>query len=327
MKVFITGGSGFVGTRLLDILLEENYHVTNFDKADSNFYPDLTTVGNICDYEKLFESVEDESTIIHLAAEHRDDVKPINLYDLVNIEGTRNICRVAREKNIKKIIFTSSVAVYGFCDSNTGEDGAINPFNDYGRTKAEAEKILIDWSNESPSRSLIIIRPTVIFGERNRGNVFNLLNQINSGRFVMVGSGSNKKSMAYVGNVAAFIKEKMKAEGGLFIHNYIDKPDFDMNTLVTETKRILKKRNLPIRIPYHLGLFLGIFFDIISLIFRKPLPISSIRVKKFCSESTFSSNVVNTDFLPPNNLKDALENTINYEFIQKNKDGKVFYSE
>ena len=54
-------------------------------------------------------------------------------------------------------------------------------------------------------RSLVIIRPTVIFGEGNRGNVYNLFRQIADRRFLMFGDGENKKSMAYVGNVAEFI--------------------------------------------------------------------------------------------------------------------------
>ena len=50
------------------------------------------------------------------------------------------------------------------------------------------------------------MRPTVIFGEGNRGNVYNLLNQIANGKFMMIGSGDNQKSMSYIGNIIAFIK-------------------------------------------------------------------------------------------------------------------------
>ena len=59
---------------------------------------------------------------------------------------------------------------------------------------------------EGAYKAINILRPTVIFGERNRGNVYNLLRQISSGKFLMVGKGENKKSMAYVGNIVAFIK-------------------------------------------------------------------------------------------------------------------------
>ena len=102
---------------------------------------------------------------------------------------------VCSEKGINKIVFTSTVAVYGFAKPGTDESGVINPFNEYGQQNLKLKKnlVAIFWNN-----SLIIVRPTVIFGEGNRGNVFNLLNQIYSGQFLMVGNGRNKKSMAYV---------------------------------------------------------------------------------------------------------------------------------
>ncbi|MBL3955904.1 NAD-dependent epimerase/dehydratase family protein, partial [Bacteroides thetaiotaomicron] len=64
---------------------------------------------------------------------------------------------------------------------------------------------LQEWYDTHREWNIHILRPTVIFGEGNRGNVYNLLRQITSGRFLMVGDGENRKSMAYVGNVVAFI--------------------------------------------------------------------------------------------------------------------------
>ena len=88
------------------------------------------------------------------------------------------------------------MAVYGFAKPGIDEEGLIKPFNAYGRSKFEAEEIFREWQRNS--NELIIIRPTVIFGEGNRGNVYNLFNQIALRRFVMVGNGNNKKSLAYI---------------------------------------------------------------------------------------------------------------------------------
>ena len=115
------------------------------------------------------------------------------------------------------------------------KQAAINPFNEYGRTKFYAEEKLRAWQSKS-GNSLIIVRPTVIFGEGNRGNVFNLFNQIASGKFVMVGKGENKKSMAYIGNVVAFLETCIATDQKYGIYNYVDTPDLTMNELVSAVR-------------------------------------------------------------------------------------------
>ena len=118
-----------------------------------------------------------------------DDVTPKSLYDEVNVQGSENICSACSELGIHRIIFTSSVAVYGFAPVGTDESGEIKYFNDYGRTKFLAEEKYREWLKEDSSNSVTIIHPTVIFGEQNRGNVYNLLRQIAGGKFPMVGEG------------------------------------------------------------------------------------------------------------------------------------------
>jgi len=267
--------------------------------------------------------------IINLAAEHRDDVRPLSLYDEVNVVGAKNICVVAREKNVKTIVFTSSVAVYGFAPISTDESGQIAPFNDYGRTKYEAEQVYKAWQAEAPDiRTLVIVRPTVVFGEQNRGNVYNLLRQIASGKFVMVGDGENRKSMAYVENVAAFLQYAVGFKPGVHIHNYIDKPDSTMNELVGTVNRMLgKPEQIGLRLPFALGYAVGKCFDALAAVTGKKFPISSIRVKKFCSNSVFETSIAKTGFVPPVLLSDALERTVRHEFIESHEGDGVFYTE
>jgi len=293
----------------------------------SKTFPQLCKIADVRDFHGLMQTC-DGDIIINLAAEHRDDVTPKSLYDEVNVEGAKNVCAVAEQKGINKIIFTSSVAVYGFAPPGTDETGKISYFNDYGRTKWEAEKVYRTWQEKEPDkRSLVIIRPTVVFGEQNRGNVYNLLRQIASGKFIMVGDGTNVKSMAYVENVAAFIEYSLNFGPGIHVYNYIDKPDFDMNTLVKNVYRTLGKDDtINFRLPYSVGYGIGKLFDIAAVITKKKFPISSIRVKKFCSNSSFETSIAQTGFIPPVSIYDGLMKTIEYEFINKHN-GEVFYSE
>ncbi|MBT8522647.1 NAD-dependent epimerase/dehydratase family protein [Polynucleobacter paneuropaeus] len=330
MNIFIVGGSGFIGTRLCKRLKKTpSYAVNIFDKDISresgiNFFR-----GDVTVTEDLVNALISRSVIINLAAEHRDNVEPLSLYHKTNVDGAKNICSVAVCKNISTIIFTSSVAVYGFAPLGTSEMGRISPFNEYGRTKWLAEEVYKKWQSEDPEkRTLVIIRPTVVFGERNRGNVFSLLKQIASGKFVMVGDGLNRKSMAYVENVAAFLEYSLEFKPGVHIYNYIDKPDFTMNALVAHVNKLLgRSSEIKFRLPFSFGLSIGLSFDLIAKITGRKFPISAIRVKKFCANSVYESAIGSTGFIPPVPLMDAIEKTVRFEFIEDHKNEQVFYSE
>lgn len=330
LKINVVGGSGFIGTRLVRRLRDKSQLSVNIiDKAPSRAHPDLVSLGDVRSVEQLSSSISNGSVIVNLAAEHRDDVRPLSLYDDVNVGGAKNLCTVARERGVSKIIFTSTVAVYGFTPIGTDESGKIAPFNDYGRTKFEAEQVFKAWQAEEPTeRVLVIIRPTVVFGEQNRGNVYNLLRQIASGKFVMVGHGENRKSMAYVENVAAFIEYSMCFKPGVHIYNFIDKPDFTMNTLVANVNRILgRSGKIGFRLPFAVGYLIGKCFDLVAAITGKRFAISSIRVKKFCANSVYNTAIDKTGFMPPVPLEQALTQTVRYEFVESHEHEGVFYTE
>lgn len=327
-KYTVIGGSGFIGTRLCQDLTERQIPFEIIDLKPSNRFAQKTTIADIRDLKALRKAVTGDA-IIHLAAIHRDDVRDASLYTATNIDGTRNICTVATERGINKIVFTSTVAVYGFAKPGTDEDGEINPFNEYGRTKYAAESELTLWQMADPAnRSLIIVRPTVVFGEGNRGNVYNLITQIASGRFVMIGGGKNYKSMAYVGNIAAFLRAAASSDrSGVF--NYVDHPDFDMNTLVAQVRReLIGKTGVGPRLPYSIGLLLGYAADFFTKSTGKALPISSIRVRKFCASTQFNSRKNElAGFVPPFSIEEGLNRTLVSEFISPDPAREVFYAE
>ena len=177
-KVSIIGGSGFVGTNLCRSLLKNGIDFEILDIKESIQFPEKFKHADVREKESLRSALSGD-IVVNLAAVHRDDVRNFLDYQKTNIEGAENLATVCTEKMIKKIIFTSSVAVYGFATQKTDENGKINPFNEYGRTKFAAEEIFREWQKQNEN-SLIIVRPTVIFGEGNRGNVYNLLKQVAS---------------------------------------------------------------------------------------------------------------------------------------------------
>lgn len=316
MKVAIVGGSGFIGSRLSNLFKKNNINFIILDKRKSDDFPNEWLYYDVTKPDTMVTPLDGVDIIVNLAAEHKDNVLPIELYYDVNVDGAKNLCTVADKLGIKHIVFTSSVAVYGFVDSDTDESGDFNPFNHYGKSKLAAEKIYNNWYENDNKKLLTVIRPTVVFGEGNRGNVYNLFKQIAQGNFLMIGSGENQKSMAYVENVVAFIMHSLNFESGYHLFNYVDKPDFNMNELISTIYNSLNRKRKVIKVPYFLGLCGGYAFDLLSKCTGKEFSVSSIRVRKFCARTQFSSsNIERTEFLAPVTLKSAVENTIKHEFL------------
>lgn len=327
--ITVVGGAGFIGTYLCEQLSSAGIPFEIVDIKPSARFPSHSKIADIRNIEDLRSSVTG-STVVHLAAVHRDDVRDKSSYYETNVNGTRNICCVADEKAIRKLIFTSSVAVYGFALPGTGEDGEIAPFNDYGTSKFQAEEVLREWRDAHDGRvSLTIIRPTVVFGPGNRGNVFNLLNQVSSGLFMMVGSGKNVKSLAYVENIAAFLRHAMRFEEGYRLVNYVDKPDLDMNHLVSLIRTSLKgKSGVGFRIPFPAALAIGRGLDAVAKITGKTFPLSAIRVRKFCADTQFTSAAhAVPGFTAPHALIEGLDTTLRKEFLSPDTSMGVFFTE
>ena len=332
MKITMIGASGFVGTRMIDLLLNEKqntYEVKNVDLEHSHFFDSYTTIGDVRNQDDMDKEIAGSDVVILLAAQHRDDVFPVSLYYDTNVGGMEKTLNAMEKNNVKRIIFFSSVAVYGLNKNNPNEDHPKDPFNHYGKSKWQAEQILQKWYESHPDWNINIIRPTVTFGERNRGNVYNLLKQISGGRFLMVGKGDNVKSMAYVGNVTAFVKYMIdNLTEGYNVFNYIDKPDYTMNDLVPLVSDVMNKHIPSIRVPYALGMLGGYCFDLLSKITGKKMTISSVRVKKFCATTQFDSTKAHSiGFVPPFSLSEGLRRTLEFEFLHPTTDEIVFKSE
>ncbi|MBW2490934.1 MAG: NAD(P)-dependent oxidoreductase [Deltaproteobacteria bacterium] len=317
MNILVTGGSGFIGKNLVSELLKDGHRVVIYDKRKCDVYPEFCTVGDIRDQKKLTEALVGIDAVYHLAAEHHDNVQPASLYYDVNVGGAENLVFAAKQNKVKKLIFTSSVAVYGFNAGESDENSSIKPFNDYGKSKYEAEVVFNNWAKGENTACLVIVRPTVIFGEGNRGNVYNLVKQIASKRFIMVGDGKNKKSMGYVLNLVRLLIKLLHTSSGRYVYNFADKPDLNMNEFVRITLRVLgNEQRKKIHIPYSIGLFGGITFDLLSKVTKRKYSISAIRIKKFCANTVVNSERLNeTGFIAPYQLIEGINRMVSKEFL------------
>jgi nucleoside-diphosphate-sugar epimerase len=313
--IAIIGGSGFIGTYIIDHLLENN--INNFyilDIKNSVKYNKYFHYCDIRNYDQLFNSLLYAETVINLAAVHSDAVSSEDSFTDTNVCGSNNLCKVLSILNIKKIIFLSSVAVYKNNFVEINEDSPKLPSSIYGKSKLLAENIYIEWFEKNKSeRSLIIIRPTVVFGPGNRGNLYNLINCINKNKFIMVGTGDNIKSVCYVKNLVHFIFYLKNINHSLKITNYVDKPDIKMSELINLIYKNLNKKNFS-----HIHLSINLVKLIITILY--PLKLMNLtlfstfsnRLNKFTQNSIFIMN--DNSFVPIYKLDKALEITIKSDF-------------
>ena len=272
MKYILIGGSGFIGNHffkkikndiILNLDIDEGVNKLNFTKCN---------ILKPSDLKKIDISNFNDITVIHLAAVHFDFQK---YYYETNVEGTKNILDFIEKNNqIKKFVFFSSVATYGNSEKGKDENSAQVPFNDYGKSKLRAEELIKLWHLKNEKIQLIIVRPAVVFGEYNFGNVFNLINQINSGAFAVIGDGKNIKSIAYVGNLVDSVMYCLKKiDDKQFIYNYCDYPQQNIASQSISISKLLNKSK-PIKIPLWLTKIFTLLVDLIQKLIGKDLKLN-----------------------------------------------------
>lgn len=310
---YITGGAGFIG-RHLNKIIKDN-QVINIDLRKNNVVKNQIA-GDINNIEDIRRSIGNSDIIVHLAASHYDFEKD---YFKTNVGGTRNLLQVATEKDIRQFVFFSSVAVYGTTHKPTSESVSPKPDNDYGRSKLEAENLIQQWATEMPGRLVLIIRPAVVFGPHNYGNLFNLTRQIDKGKNFHIGHTPVVKSIVFVRNLVMatkFLIENPLNE--VNIYNYVDEPQLTNKEISTVISETLGKHK-PKTIPLFLALLAGNFFDVISFITKREMTISANRIKKYCTASHFLPNNINlTNFKPQFNTIEGLVETT--KWYNENRD-------
>jgi nucleoside-diphosphate-sugar epimerase len=211
--VAVIGGAGFIGRWLIRGFLEsfEDSLIVVFDKADprefDHKFEGVAGRERISFYQV---DVNEESSvvcsqwsneldlIINLAAVHREPGHAPFEYYQTNVNGAIWACELADHTSCRRIIFSSSIAVYGGSDSVVSENSEPRPGSDYGMSKYLSEKIHVNWAAQNTDRHLLILRPGVVFGSGEGGNVERLIRSSLVPVFPDVSGFSAKKSCIYV---------------------------------------------------------------------------------------------------------------------------------
>lgn len=239
IKICITGGGGFIGTHLVKKLREkDNVEVVLFEG-------DLLKKEDI---ENFFNAHKDISKIIHLAGGFLGDFG--KLFS-INVLTTNNLLEEAVKFNIKKIIFTSTGAVYGEpLNGISNENDKLKPNTMYGLTKMYAEEC-IHYYAENFDMKYVILRFSNVYGPGNeKGVIYNFLKSIKeNGKVTIFGTGAQKRNFLFVDDAVEAICSVLGYNGGNSTFNIADNKVYDLKEVVV----ILKNFDLNFTVEYEPG--------------------------------------------------------------------------
>jgi dihydroflavonol-4-reductase len=204
LKVLVTGATGFIGSLLVDRLLERGDDVTAFARpsADTSGLTQKgvrVIAGDVRNEREVERAVQGSEIVYHLARAKAHGARPMSEVRAVNIDGTSNVARAAMKAGTARIVYASSVAVYG---SRTGqiavaEDSVLEPESPYARSKAESEARL----REHADVPVIVARITSVLGPGCR-SWLPIFRSIAARRLRLVGSGNTRHHPADVSDIA-----------------------------------------------------------------------------------------------------------------------------
>ena len=259
MNYIITGGTGFIGTHLTNLILAEHpdAKVWNLDIVKpgtpnpvvKDYKPAVRegeTLGSTfveCDVRKPIGELPftptPEDVIFNFAAVHRTPGHEDKEYFETNIRGAEHVCEFAERYGIKKMVFTSSIAPYGASEELKKEDTLPTPNTAYGISKLVAEKIHIAWQKGGADRKLTIVRPGVVFGRGENGNFSRLYWGIRKHTFAYPGRKDTIKACVYVKELVRFILWNVEERKTLFdIFNCTFEPAYTIEQIVKAMKKV-----------------------------------------------------------------------------------------
>lgn len=251
MRTLVTGGAGFIGSHLAEILSEQGHEVVIVDNLAGGRLSNLESLQgkegftfhqvDITDREALMPCFEGVDWVFHLAglADIVPSIENPGTYFATNVQGTFNVLEAARAAGVKRVVYAASSSSYGIPDVYpTPESSAIQPQYPYALTKYMGEELVLHWS-QTYGMSAVSLRLFNVYGPRSRttgayGAVFGvfLAQKINKKPYTVVGDGNQTRDFTYVTDVAKAFLAAAESEASSVAMNVGSGHHYSVNRLV-----------------------------------------------------------------------------------------------
>ena len=208
----LTGATGLLGSHIAAKLRAAGRDVRGLVRggSDTSFLDSIgvdKAVGDITDADSLAAALDGVETVYHVAA-RGGDWGPWEEFVAVTVEGTRNMIQAAARAGVKRFLHISSISAYGHpngeglvLDETAPLGYNLHKWSYYSRAKVEAEEVV--WAaQERGDVPVTVIRPSWLYGERDRASMPRLIRAISTGKAKLIGDGTNRLNLTYAGNEA-----------------------------------------------------------------------------------------------------------------------------
>jgi nucleoside-diphosphate-sugar epimerase len=297
-QIVIFGGTGFIGTHTAQRLLQEPgvEQVVLVDIGPPRTEPYTAALQAALASGKArfvehdirqaapLDKLPKADLIFNFAAVHREPGHQPREYYETNLLGATNVCNYANEVNCSHIVFTSSISPYEVSEESKHEGSLPVPETPYGGSKLVAEEMHKAWQKSAQGRKLLIVRPGVVFGPGEGGNVTRLVRILVKGYFAYMGNRETRKAGGYVkelSNVFLFgIDYQKKSCEGVTLLNFSVQPTPALSQYVDAIRKVGGIKRTPLSIPRKLLLGASYPIDFVASIFGIKQPISPTRIRK-----------------------------------------------
>ncbi|MCC6051016.1 MAG: SDR family NAD(P)-dependent oxidoreductase [Thermofilum sp.] len=257
MRVLVTGGAGFIGSHIVDRLVEEGYAVRVIDNLSSGRLESLARhrgnpqveviVGDLKRPEDALRAVEGVETVFHYAANPEVRVSTTNpeVHFNENVVATFNLLEAMRRKGVKEIVFASSSSVYGEPEEiPVGEGAPVRPVSVYGASKAACENLIHAYTKLYGIRAVALRYANVVGPRLRHGVVWDFINKLlkNPTELEILGDGKQTRSYVYIDDaVEATITAWRRTESSYEVYNIASD---DWITVDEVAEEVIKAMNL-----------------------------------------------------------------------------------
>ncbi len=251
MKAFVTGGTGFIGSHLVDALIsDDNYdEVRCLVRSNEKWLKNKDYrkfKGDLHELDILQKAAEGVDVIFHLAGAVK--ASTYETFERANVEATENLLRIAQKAEVPKVVILSSLAAAGPSEGEPlTEETLMEPVSMYGRSKKQMEKMIHEIVHEKTS--ITILRPSAVYGPRE-DQIYSFFKMVDKRICPVIGNGERPKiSMVYVSDVVqGCLKAAEKSNKEVETYFISDEKPYTWNRIRQISTKVLGKKALPVYI-------------------------------------------------------------------------------